>query len=103
MAKKPKKPEAAPTAPEKPSITVHQMNPDAMEEAKRVAAEQKRIADETRDYVLPRHRQLIGCTIPVEILSIQNIPGHSCLIINDLLLFSYVEAKELLEQLEDQG
>lgn len=101
MAKKPKTP--APAAAEKPSITVQALNPDAMEEARAAAVEAKRQADETRDYVLERFRQLIGCTIPVEILTIQNLPGHSCLILNDLLLFSYVEAKELIEQLEDQG
>lgn len=72
---------------------------DAVQETHAAAVEAKRVADETKAFVLARYRELKGCDIPIEILSIQNLPHHNCLIINDLLLLSYVETKELLEQL----
>lgn len=78
-----------------------EFNPDAIDETAAAAAEAKRVADETRDFVMARYKKLIGCEIPVEILRIQVLPSHNCLIVDDWLLLSFVEAKQLLEQIDD--
>lgn len=82
-------------------INSTELEDDAIQETHEAAVKAKQEADETRAYVLERFRKLLGCDLPVEITSVQNLPGHNCLIVNDLLLLSYVEAKALLEQIND--
>lgn len=91
-----------------PDVKFSLLIPNAMEipaqivdEAKEEAQAAKMRAEETRAYVLPRFGRLRGLEIPVEITSIQNLPGHSCLIVNDLLLLSYVEAEQILRGIAD--
>lgn len=74
---------------------------DAVFEQVAAAERAKEEADAVRAFVLPRAHELKGHTIPVEILSVQVLPSHNCLIVNDLLLLSFVEAKALLEQLDE--
>jgi hypothetical protein len=71
----------------------------AMLEAAAAAEKAKAEADATRDYVLENFRRLMNREIPVEILSVQNLPSHNCLIVNDLLLLSYREAEAILRSL----
>lgn len=70
----------------------------AMEEARLAAIKAKIDAEHTRDFVLEHVSELRGKTMPVEIYSVQNLPNHSCLIVNDHLLLSYVEAEQLMKQ-----
>jgi hypothetical protein len=68
-----------------------------LEEAARLKAEY----DVTRDYVLTNFKKLRGTMIPIEVLGIQNLPGHNCLILNDMLLLPYTEAEHILRSFED--
>ncbi len=72
---------------------------DAVDEAYLAAVKAKADADETRAYVLEHVQKLRGKTMPVEINSIQNLPSHSCVIVNDSLLLSYVEAEMMIREL----
>lgn len=74
---------------------------DAVFEQVGAAERAKAEAEAVRAFVVPRFRELMGHDIPVEILGIQVLPSHNCLIVNDHLLLSFVEAKALLEQLDD--
>ncbi len=73
-----------------------QLSPEAIIELELAAAKAKAEAEATKAYVLEHFRELIGKTMPLEILGVQNLPSHSCLIVNDTLLLSYVEAEQLL-------
>lgn len=72
---------------------------DAVFEQVTAAEKAKAEAEAVRALVMSRFKELMGHLLPIEITSIQNMPSHNCLVVNDLVLLSYVEAKELLEQL----
>lgn len=76
-----------------------EISAEAMDEAKIAAEKAKADAEATREYVLEHVAALRGKIIPVEISSVQNLPGHSCLIVNDHLLLSYREAEDLIKTL----
>lgn len=100
MADKPEKPRlegvswGGMTIPPPPTI-----EQAALDEQLETAARLKREAEETAAYVKENFKKLMGQDLAVEITSIQILHSHNCLIVNDLLLLSYREAKELLEQL----
>lgn len=79
-------------------IQVGTVQQDAVDEAHLAAIAAKKAADETRAFVLEHQEKLRGRVMPVEIYSVQNLPTHSCLIVNDYLLLSYVEAEQLIKQ-----
>lgn len=83
-------------------IVVGEIQQDAVDEAHAAAIAAKEAADKTRAFVLDHVDRLHGKIMPVEILSVANLPGHSCLIVNDHLLLSYVEAEQLINQLSEQ-
>ncbi len=72
------------------------LTPEAIQELELSSALAKVKAAETMAYVLEHFRKLIGKTMPLEILSVQNLPSHSCLIVNDVVLLSYREAEQML-------
>ncbi len=72
---------------------------EAIDEAHAAAIKAKADADQTRAFVLEHVQKLRGQTMPVEIYSIQNLPSHSCVIVNDSLLLSYVEAEQMIKTL----
>jgi hypothetical protein len=83
-------------------IVVGEIQQDAVDEAHEAAVLAKLRAEKTREFVLERVEQLRGKIMPVEILSVQNLPGHACLIVNDHLLLSYDEAEQLINQMAEQ-
>ncbi len=83
-------------------IVIGTIQHDAVDEAHRAAIAAKEAADKTRSFVLAHVEGLRGKIMPVEILSVANCPSHSCLIVNDHLLLSYVEAEQLINQLSEQ-
>lgn len=54
----------------------------------------------TRAYVLKHMGYLRGKTVPIEVGSIQSLPSHECIIINDLLLMSFQEVLEMIVDLK---
>lgn len=54
-----------------------------------------------RAYVLKNMHKLRGNMVPIEVMGIQSLPSHECLIINDLLLVSYTEAAEMIMEIEN--
>ncbi len=76
---------------------------EAIDEAHLAAIKAKADAEATRDFVLAHVQELRGKTMPMEIYSVQNLPGHSCLIVNDHFLFSYREAEELIKQIGEHS
>ena len=72
---------------------------DAVDEAFLAAIKAKADADETRAFVLEHVQKLRGQAMPVEIYSIQNLLSHSCVIVNDSLLLSYVEAEQMIRKI----
>ncbi len=72
---------------------------EAIDEAHLAAIRAKEAADQTRAFVLQHVQKLRGQTLPVEIYSVQNLPSHSCVIVNDSILLSYVEAEEMIRKL----
>ena len=79
-----------------------ELDPVAMAETLEATRLAKIQADATRDFVLAHYQKLRGQVMPMEIMGIQNLPNHSCLIVNDLLLLSYVEAEQLIHKLSEQ-
>jgi len=73
---------------------------EAMDEARIAAEKAKRDAEATRAFVLEHFEELRGTQLAVEMTSVANLPSYSCLIVNDHLLLSYVEAEQLIKQLE---
>ncbi len=73
-----------------------ELTQEAIVELELDAAKAKAAATATMAYVLEHFRELIGKTMPLEILGVQNLPDHRCLIVNDLILLSYREAEDLL-------
>ena len=53
----------------------------------------------TRDYVFKHMSFLRGKKVPIEVTSIQYLPSHECIIINDLLLMPFSEVIDLIEEL----
>ncbi len=53
-----------------------------------------------RAYVLKNIHKLRGHMVPIEVMGIQSLPSHECIIINDLLLVSYTEAAEMIREIE---
>lgn len=84
-------------------IQVGEIQQDAVDEAHRAAIAAKEAAEKTRAFVLEHQEKLRGRIMPVEISSVANLPHHSCLIVNDHLLLSYVEAEQLIRQVLAQG
>lgn len=52
-----------------------------------------------RDYVFKNMSFLRGKKVPIEVSSIQYLPSHECIIINDLLLMPFSEVIDLIEEL----
>lgn len=75
------------------------LNQEALHDNLAESAELKRQADDRKAYVLEHFRRLRGVFVPIEIMGIQNLPHHNCLIINDLLLLSYAEAEQIIRGL----
>lgn len=72
-------------------------------QAERVKAILERDFDEfknIRAFALKHMSYLKGKSVPIEVTSIQSLPSHNCLIINDLLLLSYTEAVEFIYDLK---
>ncbi len=76
-----------------------ELSPEAIDEAFLAAQKAKADAEATRAFVLEHVQKLRGKTMPLEIYSVQNLPSHSCLIVNDHFLLSYVEAEEMIKAL----
>ncbi len=82
---------------------------EAVEKAKAVKAEAYKVKlqneyDEFREmraFVLKNMSFLRGKKVAIEVGSIQFLPSHECIIINDLLLVSFTEAKELIVELRE--
>lgn len=74
----------------------------AIDETAEAAAKAKREFKALRRYVKQNFTRLRGQWIPIEVLNVAVIESHNCLVVNDLLLLSYAEAKELLEQITDE-
>ncbi len=51
----------------------------------------------TKRYVLENMGYLMNRVIPMEVMSIQSLPTHDCVIVNDLLLYSYTELEEIIK------
>lgn len=81
----------------------HQLVRKSQEE--RVKAIIERDWDEftkTKEYAIKNMEKLRGTLVPIEVGSIQNLPNHNCIIINDLLLVSYTEVKEMIMDLKQK-
>ncbi len=72
---------------------------EAIDEAHLAAIRAKEAADQTRAFVLKHVQKLRGQTMPVEIYSVSNQTHYNCVIVNDSLLLSYVEAEEMITRL----
>lgn len=57
---------------------------------------------EMRKYVIEHIPFMRDKVVPIEISSIQLLESHDCLIINDLLLVSFTEAKDMIDRLKEE-
>lgn len=55
----------------------------------------------TKQYVLQHMGYLMNRVIPMEVTSIQSLPTHDCVIVNDLLLYSYTELEAIIKDAKD--
>lgn len=55
-----------------------------------------------RAYVHKHMKYLEGKKVPIDVGSVQYLPSHDCVIINDLLLVSYTEAMEIIKKLKKE-
>lgn len=55
-----------------------------------------------RDFVVKNMHKLKGKYVPLEVMAIQNITSHHCIIINDHFLFPYHEVADFIMELECQ-
>lgn len=56
---------------------------------------------DVRDYVQKNIHLLKGQKIPIEVMNIQVLPSHECVILEDLLLLSYGEVEPHIRKVEE--
>ena len=79
---------------------------EANQEAKKTQSQEERVKailerdfdifKNQREFALKNMHLLRGKKVPIEVDSIQSLPSHNCIIINDLLLMSFVEVEDLI-------